>query len=144
MNGVALRLKALVWIVRPGSQGPEVLLLERPARRGGGHHPVTGKADEGETPGACAEREAFEETALRGDLHDLAFTHSFDDQRRRSLEEHAYLLSVASGAEPRLSSEHVAARWVEPADARAALEWAAHREALDRALALWLRLRKPC
>ena len=144
MNGGGPRLKALVWIVRPGRQGAEILLLERPEKRGGGHHPVTGKADEGEAPIACALREAFEETALRGELHDLGFSHTFDDGRRRSLREHAYLLSVPAGAEPRISSEHVAARWAEPADARAALEWAAHREALDLALALWLRLRKAC
>ena len=144
MNGGGPRLKALVWIVRPGRQGAEVLLLERPAKRGGGHHPVTGKADEGETPHACAVREAFEETGLRGDLHDLQFAHSFDDPRRRSLREHAYLLSVVGGSEPRISSEHVAARWAEPADARAALEWAAHREALDLALAVWLSSRKAC
>ena len=144
MNGGGPRLKALVWIVRPGDRGAEVLLLERPPRRGGGHHPVTGKADDGESPRVCAQREAFEETALRGDLHDLGFSHSFDDPRRRPLEEHAFLLAVLAGSEPRISSEHVGARWAEPADARAALEWAAHREALDRALALWLRLQKPC
>ena len=39
---MSVRRKALVWIVRPG---PEVLILERPGKRGGGHHPVTGKAD---------------------------------------------------------------------------------------------------
>jgi 8-oxo-dGTP pyrophosphatase MutT (NUDIX family) len=137
---VSVRLKALVWVLRPGPHGPEVLLLELTQRRGGGHHPVTGKADEGESAASCAEREAFEETGLRGDLHDLGFSHSFEDSRRgRRLDEHAFLLAVDAGSEPRISSEHVAARWVEPADARAALQWPAHRESLDRALQAWAR-----
>jgi 8-oxo-dGTP pyrophosphatase MutT (NUDIX family) len=120
----------MVWIVRPG---PEELLLRRPVRRGGGEHPVTGKADEGEAPAQCAEREAFEETGLRGDLVDLRFKHGYRDQRRE-LEEHAFLLRVAKKSEPGLSEEHVSARWVTPAEARKALEWEAHRTALGLAL----------
>jgi ADP-ribose pyrophosphatase YjhB (NUDIX family) len=105
-----VRLKALVWIVRPSQGGPEVLLLQRPARRGAGEHPVTGKADPGESAIDCAAREASEETGLTGDLR------------------------VPRDAEPRLSDEHVAARWVTPKEARAVLGWEAHREALDLAL----------
>ena len=45
-----MRVKALVWILRPGLNGPQVLLLERPERRAGGEHPVTGKAEPGESP----------------------------------------------------------------------------------------------
>ena len=55
-------LKALVWVLRPSKGGAEVLLLQRPARRGGGLHPVTGKAEEGEEPLAAASREVLEET----------------------------------------------------------------------------------
>jgi 8-oxo-dGTP pyrophosphatase MutT (NUDIX family) len=120
----------MVWIVRPG---PEVLLLRRPARRGGGEHPVTGKADEGESPAHCAEREAFEETGLRGDLVDLHFKHGYRDQRRE-LEEHAFLLRVAKKSEPAVSEEHVSARWVTPAEAKKVLEWEAHKDALALAL----------
>ena len=139
------RLKALVWVVRPAKAGPEVLLLERPQQRGGGHHPVTGKADGDESPSACAAREAEEETGLRGALHDLERRHTFRDQRRgRSMEEHAFLLVVDQGSEPKLSSEHLSARWVEPGDARAAREWPAHREALERALGLFARLSASC
>ena len=121
----------MVWIVRPG---PEVLLLRRTPRRGSAEHPVTGKADENETPAGCAAREAFEETGLRGDLVDLNFNHRYRDQRRE-LEEHAFLLRVAQGSEPSLSEEHVSARWASPAQVRAVLEWEAHREAFDLALA---------
>ena len=71
LQSARVRLKALVWILRPGPSGPQVLLLERPERRGGGEHPVTGKADAGESAAACAQREALEETGLNGALVDL-------------------------------------------------------------------------
>jgi 8-oxo-dGTP pyrophosphatase MutT (NUDIX family) len=130
-----VRLKALVWIVRPGAGGrPEVLLLERPQRRGGGEHPVTGKAERGERPLACAEREAREETGLRGELVDLGIVHRYKGTKGH-FEEHAFLLRVPKRAEPTISSEHVQFRWVTPDEARAAVHWKAHREALDAALA---------
>jgi 8-oxo-dGTP pyrophosphatase MutT (NUDIX family) len=128
-----VRLKALVWIVRPSQGGPEVLLLQRPARRGAGEHPVTGKADPGESAIDCAAREASEETGLTGDLVELGHAHRYD-RRKDSFEEHSFLLRVPRDAEPRLSDEHVAARWVTPKEARAVLGWEAHREALDLAL----------
>jgi len=128
-----VRLKALVWILRPGPSGAEVLLLERPARRGGGEHPVTGKASDGEDAKSCAAREAEEETGLRGELVDLAFVHTYRG-KKGPFEEHAFLLRAPPGAKPRLSDEHVSARWVSPAEAHAALQWAAHRETLDRAV----------
>ncbi len=127
-------MKALVWIVRPGTSGqPEVLLLERPERRGGGEHPVTGKADRGETPLACAEREAFEETGLRGELVDLGISHGYKG-KKEMFEEHAFLLKAARKAEPELSSEHVGFRWATPDEARAAMHWKAHKDALEAAL----------
>lgn len=132
------RLKALVWILRPGARGaPEVLLLERPSQRGGGLHPVTGKADVDETPEETAAREAEEETGLTGPIADLAYEHSFTDARGRRQREVAFLLRASPKSEARLSSEHVASRWVSPDAARAAVEWPAHREALLRALAAW-------
>ncbi|HEY2029659.1 MAG TPA: NUDIX domain-containing protein [Myxococcales bacterium] len=120
----------MVWIVRPG---PEVLLLRRPDRRGGGEHPVTGKADKHELPAACAEREAFEETGLRGHLVDLEFCHRYE-HKQRQVEEYAFLLRVPRGSEPNISNEHVSARWAGPKEALKVLEWEAHREALARAL----------
>jgi len=123
----------MVWILRPG---PEVLLLRLTEKRGGGEHPVTGKADEEESPRDCAVREAFEETGLRGDLVDLTFSHRYREQRRE-LQEHAFLLRVDKGSEPELSAEHVSSRWVSPQEARAVLEWDAHREALALALAAY-------
>ena len=128
-----MRLKALVWIVRPGSGGPEVLLLRRPERRGGGEHPVTGKADEGEKPLACAEREAFEETGLRGDLLPLHLVHRYR-AKKGDFEEHAFLLKVPKKSEPDLSSEHISFRWATPDEALSAVHWKAHREALETAL----------
>jgi 8-oxo-dGTP pyrophosphatase MutT (NUDIX family) len=134
LDSLDVRLKALVWIVRPGAGGrPEVLLLERPERRGGGEHPVTGKADSRERPAACAEREAHEETGLRGELVELGIVHRYRGAKG-DFEEHAFLLRVEKHAEPVLSSEHVAFRWATPEQARAAVHWKAHRDALDAVL----------
>lgn len=131
-----MRLKALVWIVRPGLSGPEVLLLERPGRRGGGEQPVTGKADAGETPRACAEREAHEETGLRGELAELKVVHRYRG-KKGEFEEHAFLLRVSARSEPRLSSEHVGFRWATPDQVRAAVHWPAQRDALEAALRIF-------
>ena len=132
-----MRLKALVWIVRPGSAGDlEVLLLRRPDQRGGGEHPVTGKADGGESAAACAVREAEEETGLRGELLDLRLAHRFRG-KKGDFEEHTFLLRVPKGSEPVLSSEHVAHRWAREGEALEALDWEAHREALTAALKGW-------
>ncbi|HEU0053238.1 MAG TPA: NUDIX domain-containing protein, partial [Longimicrobium sp.] len=90
-----------------------MLLLERPKRRGGGEHPVTGKADHGETPLTCAEREAHEETGLRGDLVPLGLVHRYKGAKGH-FEEHAFLLRVPKRADPKLSTEHVSFRWATP------------------------------
>jgi len=128
-----VRLKALVWIVRPGPSGPEVLLLERPSARGGGEHPVTGKADRGESAMDCAARESFEETGLRGELVDLRYSHGYRG-RKGAFEERAFLLRVAAGATPSTSEEHLGFHWVSAAQAASALRWPAHAKALELAL----------
>ncbi len=130
------RLKALVWILRPTARGPEVLLLRRPQRRGGGWHPVTGKGDTGEGVSETASREAFEETGLRGELEELGLRHQFAGNKR-DFEEHAFSMRVLAFAEPRLSDEHVAHRWAGPDDALATVIWPNHREALILALGRW-------
>ena len=128
-----MRLKALVWILRSGPSGPSILLLERPPHRGGGEHPVTGKADSGETAAECAARESFEETGLRGELVDLEYVHRYRG-RKGMFEEHAFLLRVPEDAAPSLSDEHIGYRWASAKDARAAVRWNAHAKALDLAL----------
>jgi 8-oxo-dGTP pyrophosphatase MutT (NUDIX family) len=128
-----VRLKALVWILRSGSSGPSILLLERPPRRGGGEHPVTGKADPGERAAECAAREAHEETGLRGELVDLGYVHRYRG-KKGMFEEHAFLLRVPQDASPELSDEHVGYRWAPAGDARTAVRWKAHAKALDLAL----------
>ena len=131
------RAKAMVWVFRPGSGGTaEVLLLQRPPRRGGGFHPVTGKAERGEAPAIAAAREAAEETGLTGVLIDLCFRHEFEAPRGRCIE-HAFLLAVAERAAVLLSNEHVDALWTTPDEARARVEWDAHKATLALALAAW-------
>ena len=117
------RDKALVWIVRPGALGPEALLLQRPP------HPGTGKADRDEAPDRAAAREALEETGLAGPLLDLRWAHAFETSRGPMVE-HCFLLRVDAGAEPRISDEHVAHRWLSLEEAWEALEWDAHRDTL--------------
>jgi 8-oxo-dGTP pyrophosphatase MutT (NUDIX family) len=128
-----VRSKAMVWVVRPGPGGLEVLLLERPRARGGGFHPVTGKANRGETPAQTAAREALEETGLSGALDDLGFEHRFPASKG-NLEwvERAFQLTVAAGQEPSLSDEHIGCRWVTPSEAVALVQWSSHRAALER------------
>jgi 8-oxo-dGTP pyrophosphatase MutT (NUDIX family) len=128
-------LKALVWVLRPGKGGVEVLLLRRPSRRGGGLHPVTGKAEDGEEPRVAAAREALEETGLEGALTDLGFVHEFTTRKGRRAEEHAFLLLAEGRAEVRISDEHDAFMWVDASAARDALTWQAHRDSLELALA---------
>jgi 8-oxo-dGTP pyrophosphatase MutT (NUDIX family) len=128
-------LKALVWVLRPGKGGVEILLLQRPPRRGGGLHPVTGKAEEGEEPLAAATREALEETGLAGSLSDLGFVHEFTTHKGRLAEEHAFLLLADPRAQVRISDEHDGFVWVDTEAARAAVSWQAHRDSLELALA---------
>jgi 8-oxo-dGTP pyrophosphatase MutT (NUDIX family) len=127
-------LKALVWVIRNGHRGPEVLLLRRNGRRGGGLHPVTGKAEPGEPIAAAAAREVLEETGIAGHVVDLGFRHQFRTPRGKVAEEHAFLLEAPAGADVRISDEHVAYEWAGPEEARRALAWDAHRKALELAL----------
>ena len=128
-------LKALVWVLRPSKGGAEVLLLQRPARRGGGLHPVTGKAEEGEEPLAAASREVLEETGLEGALRDLRFVHEFTTHKGRQAEEHAFLLLASPRAQVKISDEHDGFVWMDTAGAREAVSWQAHRDSLELALA---------
>ena len=94
---------------------------------------MTGKADPGEKPLACAEREAFEETGLRGELVPLHLVHRYR-AKKGDFEEHAFLLKVPKKSEPQLSSEHISARWASPEEAMSSLHWHAHRNALSAAI----------
>jgi lipoyl(octanoyl) transferase len=127
-------LKALVWVLRPGKGGAEVLLLQRPPRRGGGLHPVTGKAEDVEEALAAAAREALEETGLEGALTELGFVHEFTTHKGRLAEEHAFLLLAEPRAQVRISDEHDGFVWLDAEAARGAVSWQAHRDSLELAL----------
>ena len=94
---------------------------------------MTGKADPRESAAACAAREAFEETGLRGELVDLRYVHRYRGQKG-AFEEHAFLLRAGSDATPATSGEHDGYRWASPQEADAAVRWPAHKRALELAL----------
>ena len=94
---------------------------------------MTGKAEPGESARACAEREALEETGLRGELVDLRYAHRYRG-RKGAFEEHAFLLRVPAGATPALSHEHEGYRWTTPQQASAAVRWRAHAHSLELAV----------
>jgi 8-oxo-(d)GTP phosphatase len=123
-----------VWIVRHGAAGVEVLLLQRPARRGGGLHPVTGKVEEGEDVAVAAAREASEETGISGEVVDLGYEHEYVSARGKPFRERAFLLRAGLRAQVQISDEHDSFVWLAPAAARDALSWPAHRNALDLAV----------
>jgi len=134
-----LQSKALVWVLRQGASGAEVLLLRRPERRGGGMHPVTGKAEPGEDPAVAAAREAEEETGITGSIADLGYLHEYTSPKGKPIREHAFLLSAPARADVRLSDEHDDFAWMDPPSARASLTWPAHRKSLDLALQRFVR-----
>ena len=96
---------------------------------------MTGKAEDGEAIAAAAAREAQEETGLTGELVDLEYFHEYVSAGGKHFREHAFLLRVPPPAPAvELSDEHDAFAWVPPDEARAAVSWPAHREALELAL----------
>jgi 8-oxo-dGTP pyrophosphatase MutT (NUDIX family) len=92
-----------------------------------------------EGPGqSAAAREAQEETGLTGALVPLGYRHEYlssePGRKQTRYLEHAFLLRVPAGQEPRLSEEHVGFRWTAAAEASALLQWESHRETLRLAL----------
>jgi len=117
-------LKTVSVTVRDEAQ--RVLLLHRTPERGGFWQSVTGKLEPGELPGAAAERELREETAIHAAVRSLDYVHSFalgsldPDAPRipRVCVESAWAASVAKSSDVKLDpAEHDAFEWVDAAQA---------------------------
>ena len=115
-------------IVRDGVDGPEILLVHRPA-----HDDWSlpkGKALDGETDEACALREVEEETGLRCALEfELPSTRYRDAQGRPKVVRYWAMRPIAGEAAPATEVDEL--RWLPLADAGRALTWDGDREVLD-------------
>jgi lipoyl(octanoyl) transferase len=142
---VELRTLSLT-VIREGLHGDEILLMRRVPERGGFWQTLTGKIERGESPLAAAARELFEETGFSPrleEIRELDYTHAFaldpaltgqDSLAPIFCRETAYALRVEPSAEPVLSPEHDAHRWVSLEDALPLLPFAGLKKAARRAV----------
>ena len=98
---------------------------------------VSGSLEADETPAAGALRELREETgfdvASIVGFFDLDQVNQFHEPSYRAIVTSAiFAVRVAAGAEPALSHEHDAMRWVSPAGALELAIWPAYRESIQR------------
>jgi len=128
------------WVFRVDpAAGVEILLLRRAAHRifPGLWQCVTGGMEPGERVPDAALREVREETGLAGDdleaFYDLDQVAPFYDEGSDAVVVSAiFALRVHRGAEPRLSHEHDAMRWVPAAEVPAAVVWPSYAESVRR------------
>jgi len=128
------------WIFRVGPAGPEILLLRRSPGRTilpGLWQCVSGSVEPGERIALGALRELEEETRFRGAsieaFYDLDLVNQFHEPSVDAVMLAAvFAVRVRPGAEPVLSHEHDAARWLTPDDAHREVVWPGYREAIDR------------
>ena len=131
--------KVLVVPLRMGTDW-EVLVLRRPAPKGGVWAPVTGHVEPGETDEVAAARELQEETGLASAsaLRATGFVNRFEQERggkRVAYEESVWAAVVRPGRQVRLSGEHVESRWVTAAQAIEMVAFDGCKEAVRRAVA---------
>ena len=116
-----------VYLLRPGSAGPEVLLLRRAAggRCPGSWEAIHGHVETGEVPAAAAAREIEEETGLFTDrLYNLSrvemfYLHGQDEVALVPV----FVGWVGPDAELRLSGEHDAFEWLDGPQAITRCSW---------------------
>ena len=125
-----------VAVVRALPEGPQVLVLDRTAERGGFPQIVTGRIGPGETPVEAARRELLEETGIPADVRPLDYVHAFGmGEEPLFAREHAFVAEVPPDAEVRIDpSEHRAFRWMSAAEAAAAMPFAGLRRAVRLAV----------
>jgi 8-oxo-dGTP pyrophosphatase MutT (NUDIX family) len=130
-----------VWIFRPALAAADlqILLLRRSPGRilPGLWQCVSGSLEEGETVPAGALRELREETGFGptqiAALYDLDQVNQFHEPSVGAIVTSAiFAVRVTSTAEPRLSHEHDAMRWVSPTQALELAVWPAYRESITR------------
>ena len=144
------------WIFRVAPAGLELLLMRRAAGRilPGLWQGVSGSLEAGERIAAGALRELGEETGFDEDdieaFYDLDQVNQFHEPSVDAVVTSAvFAVRVRPDAEPVLSHEHDAHRWVTPAEALELIVWPAYRESiarverdlLDPVREAWFRLR---
>lgn len=122
-----------------GSSAIEILLMRRSPGRilPGLWQCVSGSLESDETPAAGALRELREETGFGAGqiagFFDLDQVNQFHEPSYKAIVTSAiFAVRVAAGAEPALSHEHDAMRWVSPAGALELVIWPAYRESIQR------------
>lgn len=127
------------WIVRPGPDGPEILLLRRAHGRilAGLWQCVSGSLEPGERVAVGALRELREETGFEDAaieaFYDLDLVNAFHEPSVDAVVSAAvFAVRLRPGAEPTLSHEHDAARWLPIADAHREVVWPGYRTAIER------------
>ena len=115
-----------------------LLLLRRPPVRGRIWVPVSGKVEPSDADlEAALRRELEEETGLRAprSVVPLDWHVPFRADNGETWRLHAFAVEVDDGFAPRLSDEHDAFAWVEPAEALRRLHYPDNRGAVERLLA---------
>jgi 8-oxo-dGTP pyrophosphatase MutT (NUDIX family) len=150
-----------VWIFRarpgdpPDSASCEILLMRRSPGRilPGLWQCVSGSLEQGESVTSGALRELCEETGFGPEqiagFYDLDQVNQFHEPSVGAIVTSAiFAVRLRGAAEPRLSHEHDAMRWVTPAQALELAIWPAYRESirriadnlLERERAIWFEL----
>ena len=117
-------------VVRPGAEGPEVLLVHRP-RYDDWSFPK-GKQDPGETDEETALREVTEETGLTCALGAYLGEIRYRDHRHRAKVVHYWRMEPTGGGSFEPDDEVDELRWCDPGAAAALLTYAHDRALLAR------------